>query len=98
MKDKRKLKRKQDEQKRQQALLEAQISLDSDFLRLFDNGSNADPLVIPDEPDETNLLKDGVKEALREVGSLITDEDVLFALRSLKEVGKEMQKIKEKFV
>ena len=88
------LQRKQDEQKCQQALLEAQISLDSDFLTLFDNGSITDPLVIPDEPDETNLLKDGVKEALREVGSLIMDEDVLFALRSLKEVGKEMRKSK----
>ena len=88
------IKRKEDEQKREKALLEAQVSLDSDFLTLFDNGSNADPLVIPDEPDETNLLKDGVKEALREVGSLIMDEDVLFALRSLKEVGKEMQKSK----
>ena len=88
------LKKKDDEQKRQKALLEAQISLDSDFLTLFDNGSNTDPLVIPDEPDETELLKDGVKEALREVGSLIMDEDVLFALRSLKEVGKEMRKSK----
>ena len=86
--------RKNDEQKRQQALLEAQISLDSDLLTLFDNGSNTDPLVIPDDPDETTLLKDGVKEALREVGSLIMDEDVLFALRSLKEVGKEMRKSK----
>ena len=88
------LQRQKDEQKRQQALLEAQISLDSDFVTLFDNGSTMDTLVIPDEPDETNLLKDGVKEALREVGSLIMDEDVLFALRSLKEVGKEMRKSK----
>ena len=88
------LQRQKDEQKHQQALLEAQISLDSDFVTLFDNGSTTDTLVIPDEPDETNLLKDGVKEALREVGSLIMDEDVLFALRSLKEVGKEMRKSK----
>ena len=88
------IKKKQDDQKRQQALLEVQISLDSDLLTLFDNGSNADPLLIPDEPDETSLLKDGVKEALCEVGSLIMDEDVLFALRSLKEVGKEMRKSK----
>ena len=86
--------RKNEEQKRQQALLQAQISLDSDLLTLFDNGSNTDPLVIPDDPDETTLLKDGVKEALREVGSLIMDEDVLFALHSLKEVGKEMRKSK----
>ena len=88
------LKKKDDEQKRQKALLEAQISLDSDLITLFDNGSITDPLVIPDDPDETDLLKDGVKEALREVGSLIMDEDVLFALRSLKEIGREMRKSK----